>query len=83
MHHRDGGTSPNRAGVISSTGISPPDRCVPHQPTSSLPAGYALPRSGRTLSVRLPMLVNGDETEPPQRPQGAPQEPTGLVLSMG
>ncbi len=40
MHHRDGGQGPNRAAPISSTGVTPPHRCVPTRSTSSLPAGY-------------------------------------------
>jgi hypothetical protein len=35
-HHRDGGTRPNRAGRFNSTGVTPPDRCVPtsqHHPS--------------------------------------------------
>ena len=44
MHHCHTEWEPNRAGAISSTGVSPPDRVRAIQPTSSLPAGYALPR---------------------------------------
>ena len=37
------GTRTQPAGSISSTGVSPHDRVRAIQPTSSLPAGYALP----------------------------------------
>ena len=32
VHHRDNGPDPTELAQISSTGVPPPDRCVPHQP---------------------------------------------------
>lgn len=40
-NHRDGGRRPTSNCVSSSTDVAPPDRCVPHQPQSSLPAGFS------------------------------------------
>ena len=56
-HHCHTEWEPNGAGAISSTGVSPPDRVRAIQPTSSLPAGYALSLCGLWATPGVVSLV--------------------------